>query len=1007
MKLILLQIFILMIRVVGFFIITFFFFSTSLYAQQSEAKRATSHQNFIQNQGQVYDMDGNPADKVLFHTTAPGMEVFITQSGITYLFTKVHKKKEYDEHGQVTKKEKKIEWNRVDMTLEHAKIEVRNIETALPSITQYHYYYAHAPEGIRDVQAFSQVTIKNIYPGIDWVLYASGKKYEEGRGGFKYDFIVHPGADASKIKMRYDGTTRLNVETDHLSFTTSLGSVHEGKLLCYQTINDKRHTIGASYILKEGRVEYQLSNVIKDETLIIDPPLVWATYVGGSSGFVGPTGMVRDAENNLYLSGYVTSTVFPTVDPGTGSYYQGVKTGVSNAFFTKFNEEGFMESSTYFGGGTKQIIDNRAMCIDPFGNFYLTGNVRKNGMPTVDPGGGAWFQNAMADTLGGDCYLLKFDKNGKLKWSTYYGGKLDDRAYAIVSDASGNIYVGGKTQSIDFPHLFKTGAYNDTTQNTPSGSPSSSEDAFILKFDKNGLRQWATFLGGSSTAEAIKTMVIDQNNHLIVSGISSSADFPLKNNGAYYEGTMGGVSDVFYTRFNEQDSMIHSTFIGGGEVAIDLTVDQQNNIYLSGITASPNFAAFKDPGSGAHYNTSFSTKNNDLFILKLDQNDQLIWGTLVGAVLALQDKSGELLIDDLSNLYFTGSTADPNFPVKDPGGGAYFDGTYNGATGFMQNSSDVILLSFDKNHALKWATFYGGKDIDWGNNLVMDTLGCLYVTGEWWSDSVYTINPGGGEFYQDQRSSSDEGFILKFCDKLHVKISTSEPICSGTSTGELSVEPLSGSPAYTYNWQPGNYSTATVNNIPAGTYTVTIKDASGDEVVRTVVVDQPPAFFLNASADTAIFFGDEAALYAIASGGVPDYAYRWSGGSTLPDTTVFPQSTTTYTIQVIDSVGCTLTKTITVEVRGEHGPFPNVFTPNGDGENDVMVAISPNFTITEGFIYNRWGSLMYTWEPTSIGWDGRLSSGAECPSGTYFYTVKAIDKAGGTYDLSGFITLLR
>ncbi|MBK7309364.1 MAG: gliding motility-associated C-terminal domain-containing protein [Sphingobacteriaceae bacterium] len=88
---------------------------------------------------------------------------------------------------------------------------------------------------------------------------------------------------------------------------------------------------------------------------------------------------------------------------------------------------------------------------------------------------------------------------------------------------------------------------------------------------------------------------------------------------------------------------------------------------------------------------------------------------------------------------------------------------------------------------------------------------------------------------------------------------------------------------------------------------------------------------------------------------------------------------------------------------------PNVFTPNGDKVNDVFRLIAASLLEIEATIFDRWGNKVY--EVTSgtgnIGWDGKNMFGKECPSGTYFYMIKAKGKDAQEYDLKGNVTLFR
>ena len=132
---------------------------------------------FIENKGQVTDLSGKTVPFVLFSVQAPGVNLYITEKGLTYSLLKNSKENNKPDHFNT-------EWNRFDMTLKDAEIKKENIITEGKSNHFNQYYLGHCKNGITNVNSYEKIIIKNIYPNIDWVLYNSDDK------GFKYDFIV-------------------------------------------------------------------------------------------------------------------------------------------------------------------------------------------------------------------------------------------------------------------------------------------------------------------------------------------------------------------------------------------------------------------------------------------------------------------------------------------------------------------------------------------------------------------------------------------------------------------------------------------------------------------------------------------------------------------------------------------------------------------------------------------------------------------------------------------------
>ena len=234
------------------------------------------------------------------------------------------------------------------------------------------------------------------------------------------------------------------------------------------------------------------------------------------------------------------------------------------------------------------------------------------------------------------------------------------------------------------------------------------------------------------------------------------------------------------------------------------------------------------------------------------------------------------------------------------------------------------------------------------------------------------------------------------------------------NSGSVTTTPSGGVPPYSYNWQPGNFNTQTVNGLSPGSYTVTVTDATGCAVgVDTVVVPPgvPPSAQFTLNPYPAAAFPGNLCMTDQTAGSV---AWTWvingvpsstnsSYCYTIPDT-----SGICVTLVAQDSAGCIDTATMCVTVLGDaFVSLPNVFTPNGDGSNDIFIATWTNLTGLECDIYDRWGVLIYHWNGLTGGWDGRTSSGKEAVDGVYYYICTATTMNGDVQKLTGFVHLVR
>src|SRR5207244_1272537 len=137
--------------------------------------------------------------------------------------------------------------------------------------------------------------------------------------------------------------------------------------------------------------------------------------------------------------------------------------------------------------------------------------------------------------------------------------------------------------------------------------------------------------------------------------------------------------------------------------------------------------------------------------------------------------------------------------------------------------------------------------------------------------------------------------------------------CNGGGNGSVTVAANGGIPGYNYAWSPAGGNSLTANNLPAGTYTVTVTDNNGCSITSTAVITEPTLLVANSSQLTSLscFGGSNASAVAAGNGGTPAYNYSWSpaGGNSA---TANNLSAGNYTVAVTDANGCAVTTTVTI-----------------------------------------------------------------------------------------------
>jgi hypothetical protein len=457
----------------------------------------------------------------------------------------------------------------------------------------YNSNYFHGDEPSKwatDVPNYTSLTYKDIYPGIDL-------KYHGNVRGIKYDFIVNPGSDISLIKIKYEGADNLSIALNgELEATTLFGEIHENIPEIYQEINGHKIKISGRYtIIEQGVFGFKIEDYNPNYPLVIDPELVYSTYLGGNDSDDGDA-IAVDGSGNAYVTGYTFSTNFPTQNP-----YQTDQPSM-DIFITKLSPSGnSLVYSTYLGGNDyDEGID---IAVNGSGNAYITGSTSSTNFPT---------QNSyQTDQPGLDAFVTKLSPSGNsLVYSTYLGGNDDDQGNGIAVDGSGSAYITGKTNSTNFP------TQNPYQTDQPDG------DAFVTKLSPSGNSLvYSTYLGGSSADEGWD-IAIDSNGNAYIAGSTSSTNFPTQDP---YQ-TDQPDWDAFVTKLSPSgNSLVYSTYLGGNydDRGYGVAVDGSGSAYATGYTSSTNFPT-QNP-----YQTD--QPNYDAFVTKFSPSgNSLIYNTYLG-----------------------------------------------------------------------------------------------------------------------------------------------------------------------------------------------------------------------------------------------------------------------------------------------------------------------------------------------------------------------------------------
>jgi len=257
---------------------------------------------------------------------------------------------------------------------------------------------------------------------------------------------------------------------------------------------------------------------------------------------------------------------------------------------------------------------------------------------------------------------------------------------------------------------------------------------------------YSTFVGGSD-GDSANSIALDSYGNALVTGWTTSIDFPTTENAFNRTYSGGAYGDCFIFKLSvDGSSLIYSTFIGGNESDFgnSISLDEEGDVYVTGHTSSSDFPVTENAFNGTYGGSA------DCFVIKLSNNgSNLLHSTFIGG------NDGEvglsIALDDDGNAYVTGHTTSNNFPVT----GNAFNSSYNG-------NWDCFVIKLSNNGSnLLYSSFVGGNSGDLGKCIAIDNDKNIYITGYTSSDdfpttiNAYDRSYNGGDFGGDC-------FVIKF-----------------------------------------------------------------------------------------------------------------------------------------------------------------------------------------------------------------------------------------------------
>jgi len=610
----------------------------------------------------------------------------------------------------------------------------------------------------------------------------------------------------------------------------------------------------------------------------------WAKNIGGA-GNEEPTSIKTDSAGNIYITGWFSGTV--DFDPGPGVYTLS-SAGGNDVFVVKLSAAGNLLWARCVGGTSTDI--GFSIAIDRLGNSYVTGSFQ--GSVDFDPGAGTFIlipppgysgayllkldtsgNFAWAQHIAGTGYDIAIDSANSVYWTGHFNGTVDFDAdpsvvFNLTSSGSSDMFISKITGAGNFvwakqfigggvgfsfsinldknKNVYTTGFFGGTCDFDPGpglfnlSSNGASDDIFISKLDSLGNFVWAKKIGGAA-GERGNNVEVDVDGNLYVTGrFYGSVDLdPGPGTATFNSGPIFLLKLDVFGNYKWAKSF-DGRYLDGGDY---MSLDDHKNAYLTGY-----FQGTVTFDSSVASSTRTSNGGYDCYVVRFDSSGNLNWVTSFGGSTGTNngDVGRSVAVGSDYRVYTTGSfiaTADfdPGTPV--------FNLTSNGTSDiFLQKidqcgvaGSPVIaipIVNAGSNQAIcvgasAQLSATGANTYNWSPATGLSCTNCSNPVASPPVTTAYIVSGSG----VNGCMNSDTINVLVNSNP-STQIIKSDVSCTASQLGSISVNAAGGTPPYSYQWTGVSATTASVNNLNIGTYTVFTSDANSCGKTDTVNIVQ-------------------------------------------------------------------------------------------------------------------------------------------------------------------------
>ncbi len=883
-----------------FFLLGFILLTNLLFSNTN--LNTFSNARFIENKGQW-------PEQVLFGAKLATGMVFIEQDGIrfnqysTTAFAGLHE----HQHDNDANINDSLQAHNFKIHFLYSLIPSANPLNAYGDVANY-FLGKDESKWASSAKIYNEIILKEIYKSIDVRFY-------ENNGHFKFDFLVHAGANPNDIQFIGKNISS-KIENNQIVLESAVGLVYLQQPYSYQIENDSKKTIENHYKKNDlGAYFFSLNNYNSQNELVIDPSVYFASFSGSTSDNWGYTATYDD-QGNLYNAGNVFGTGYPI----TAGAYKTTFSGIVDVSITKYNNSGNgLVYSSYLGGTS--IESPHSIVVTKNRELVIFGSTSSLDFPTsasaydktYNGGTVVTTDNVLTYSNGSDIFVTKLNTAGSaLIGSTLIGGTQNDglndeynlsKLYynygdifrgEVIVDGNGNPIIATTTGSTDFPII---GGFQ-------SAFAGGGHDAILMKFNNNlSSLSWSTYIGGLGD-DAAYSVQFDSNGDLYITGGTQSANFPTTP--GVINGSLQGGIDGFLSHISANgSSLITSTYLGTAayDQCYFVQTDKNNNVFVFG----QSLGAYPVTPAAV-----YSNPNSHQFIHKLNSTlNTTVFSTVFGSGSANTDLvPSAFLVNNCEDIYISawGGKINSFFSPNNPPGNTKNMPLTADAYQKTTDGSDFYLAVFSQDAgSLKYGTYFGGpsslEHVDGGTSR-FDKKGNVYqaVCGGCGGNSDFPTTAGA--WSTTNKSTNCNLAVIKFdVSKLTANINGN--VDSVACINEPIVFNNSSHGGTSYEWDFGDGSGST-QYTPTHTYSDTgyyhirlvATDPSGCPPTDTtfMLLHVLPQVEMKVLPNDSICPGQNVTL--IASGAT---VYSWKPAATLNQSTgtqviATPTQQTTYVV---------------------------------------------------------------------------------------------------------------